>query len=276
MGQGSAEEDAPRTRLLQKLTARHGIPQGGRERTLTQTSSAFSGSPRASPRIGTSPIPPFSLEPPQAAAPHIGPLFPPLESSDRASPPRKPRTRTRVSGHPTPILTGDNSGFHRESGPGERNGAKNGNTNHRGSVGAPTRFVPLNQGLVTTDSGGTILTANETVLRILGYSQSEVTGGDVLSFLGAPYREKQRRYLMDRDNDDGVSEAVFVSGSVVQIVKKDNRSAPASLWLKEKRTMSGSRVLMWVFEPILENNVNVTITKDVGFRSLFVSKGQRS
>lgn len=255
----------PRTKLLKNLSARHGVP--GRERTRTQ-SSAFSVSPRPdSPQAAPAMSMPFSagaLSLPASSGASLLVAPEAAGASDVLLPVRKPRSRTRVSGHPTQLMTDPASLFQRGVPASERDPAKLGTLGHRTSVAAPTRFVPLNQALATTDGGGRILTANDTLCRILGYNQSEVTGADVLDFLGAPYRERQRKFLMERENEGGDSEAVLVSGNVVQIMKKDARTAPASLWLKEKRTMSGTRILMWVFEPILENSVTVTILKDVG------------
>lgn len=268
----------PKNVMLKNLSVRHGLPLG-RERTATQSSNislSLGRQPNLSPRLGPAPAPlaPFALEPGPSGSNGLasssssggnGAIPEAGLDSEGAVPSRKPRTRTRVSGHPTAVLAHDASAPLQRGVTGlDRDSSKLGTLAHRTSVAAPTRFVPLNQALVTTDSVGRILTANETLCRILGYSQSEVTGGDVLSFLSPAYRDKQKRFFLGPEEDDGVSEAVLVSGTVVQIQKKDTRTSPASLWLKEKRTMSGSRVLMWVFEPILENNVNVTITKDVG------------
>jgi PAS domain-containing protein/tRNA A-37 threonylcarbamoyl transferase component Bud32 len=119
----------------------------------------------------------------------------------------------------------------------------------------PTRYVPQNQALVTTDKTGKILTANEVVLRTFQCQRHEIIGGDALEFLAPSYREKHGKLLQSQHDD-----SVLVCGKVVRILKKDKKTAAASLWLKEKRTDSGTIIYMWVFEEIKENSVTITIS----------------
>ncbi|KAI9021211.1 hypothetical protein DFJ74DRAFT_756858 [Hyaloraphidium curvatum] len=254
---------APGAAPAKTLTNRVGVAALERTRTHSSASSRFAGSPRGlSPRVATAAatVPPFALEPTPALAAAPPDATQPLSEGDGATGPRKPRSRTRVSGHPNPIATEASPLLQRAVS--ERDPTKIGTLGHRSNTTAPNRFIPVNQALATTDSQGQILTANDTLCRVLGLSQSEVTGADVFSFLGSPYREKQRRFLAERGAPSGNEESMLVSGAVVSLVKKDGKNTSASLWLKDKRTLSGTRVLMWVLEPIMENNVTLAITRD--------------
>jgi hypothetical protein len=47
------------------------------------------------------------------------------------------------------------------------------------------------------------------------------------------------------------------------IIKRDGTKSAASLWLKQKRDVTGAPIYIWIFEEIAESLVNMTVTSTV-------------
>ncbi|KAI7887511.1 hypothetical protein K492DRAFT_139608 [Lichtheimia hyalospora FSU 10163] len=117
----------------------------------------------------------------------------------------------------------------------------------------PTRFLPQNQAIFTTDHDGTILLFNDIASLCFVMDKSHV-GQSLLTVLQQPFRDKTAKLLQDctageNRNDD----PVLVCGTVVPIIKTNGEMSTASLWLKRKEREGGKIVYIWIFEEILES-----------------------
>lgn len=133
---------------------------------------------------------------------------------------------------------------------------------------APSRFLPQNQAILTTDDEATILLFNDIASLCFGIDKQYI-GKSVLDTLEEPFKQqisgilKRRRH--DHPDQQGKGGLVLVCGIVVPIHKINNcdSGAAASLWLKEKITEEGKRIYIWIFEEIYETSVS-TVLDDQG------------
>ncbi|KAG1325187.1 hypothetical protein G6F62_008685 [Rhizopus arrhizus] len=125
----------------------------------------------------------------------------------------------------------------------------------------PSRFLPQNQAILTTDADATILLFNDMASLCFGIDKSFV-GQSVLKALDDPIRKqikgilKRRRQLDPVTREKGV---VLVCGVVVSINKMTGEKTAASLWLKEKVTDEGKTIYIWIFEEIYETSLVVRL-----------------
>ncbi|KAF9116906.1 hypothetical protein BGX27_008990 [Mortierella sp. AM989] len=134
--------------------------------------------------------------------------------------------------------------------------------NHN-SLHSPTRFVPQNQAMITTDQNWNIVMANDVSSLVFGYNGSELTTMSVLDLVASPYKEKLEALLHQQsqdDSSDSKDEHVLLCGKVIRIQKHNSHSAAASLWLKQRRNTNRELVYIWVFEEISESVVSVVIS----------------
>jgi PAS domain-containing protein len=136
---------------------------------------------------------------------------------------------------------------------------------------APSRFLPQNQAILTTDDEATILLFNDIASLCFGIDKQYV-GKLILEVLEEPFKQqisailkRRRHYHQDRQKEKGG--LVLVCGIVVPIRKMVNNhwdsGAAASLWLKEKITEEGKRIYIWIFEEIYETSLS-TLLDDEG------------
>ncbi|KAG0320925.1 hypothetical protein BGZ99_004251 [Dissophora globulifera] len=132
------------------------------------------------------------------------------------------------------------------------------------SLHSPTRFVPQNQAMITTDQQWGIVMANDVSSLVFGYHGSELSTMSILSLVASPYKEKLETLLtqqqQDDDSRDSRDEHVLLCGKVIRIQKRNSHSAAASVWLKRRRDASGQSVYIWVFEEISESVVSAVIS----------------
>ncbi|KAG9302331.1 hypothetical protein G9A89_008823 [Geosiphon pyriformis] len=128
------------------------------------------------------------------------------------------------------------------------------------SLHSPTRFVPQNQAIITTDNEGKILNANDIACLIFGYARSELCSVKALDLIASPFREKQQRALAARpQNGEASGEVVLACGKVIPIQKRNKETSAASLWLKGKCDDCGNTIFIWIFEEIIESVMDVQI-----------------
>ncbi|GAA5799310.1 hypothetical protein HPULCUR_004721 [Helicostylum pulchrum] len=149
---------------------------------------------------------------------------------------------------------------------------------------APSRFLPQNQAILTTDVSGTILLFNDMASLCFGIDKSYI-GKSILPAIEDPFQKQISSVLNRRKNLASVKSQlptgtvkekglglVLVCGVVVSIKKMNDgeASSAASLWLKEKTTDEGNNVYIWIFEEIYETSLTThldskgNITKVVG------------
>ncbi|KAG0215266.1 hypothetical protein BGX28_000485 [Mortierella sp. GBA30] len=131
------------------------------------------------------------------------------------------------------------------------------------SLHSPTRFVPHNQAMITTDQDWRIVMANDVSSFVFGYHGSELATMGVLGLVASPYKEKLEALLRQQLQDDafdGKDEHVLLCGKVIRIQKRNSHSAAASVWLKQRRDAAGQLLYIWVFEEISESVVSVVIS----------------
>ncbi|TPX50859.1 hypothetical protein SeLEV6574_g00653 [Synchytrium endobioticum] len=126
------------------------------------------------------------------------------------------------------------------------------------SLNSPTRFLPPNNGMMTTDADLNVLTANDEALFIFGTPQRELIGASMLDLIAPSYRDKCSKLL---NREPGKKDVVLVCGKVIRVLKRDGIHIPASLWLKRKSDEQGGFLLIWVFEAIKESIVTVIVAE---------------
>ncbi|KAG0227340.1 hypothetical protein B0O80DRAFT_501901 [Mortierella sp. GBAus27b] len=131
------------------------------------------------------------------------------------------------------------------------------------SLHSPTRFVPQNQAMITTDQHLRIIMANDVSSLVFGYHGSELTTRTILDLLASPYKEKLDELLQQQLQDslnENRDEHVLLCGKVIRIQKRNSHSAAASVWLKQRKDASGNQLYIWVFEEISESVVSAVIS----------------
>ncbi|KAF9350028.1 hypothetical protein BGX34_001449, partial [Mortierella sp. NVP85] len=131
------------------------------------------------------------------------------------------------------------------------------------SLHSPTRFVPQNQAMITTDEHLAIVMANDVSSTVFGYHGSELTTRTILDLIASPYKEKLEVLLRQQQEDclnESRDEHVLLCGKVIRIQKSNSLSAAASVWLKQRRDASGQLLYIWVFEEISESVVSAVIS----------------
>ncbi|RUP49980.1 hypothetical protein BC936DRAFT_140808 [Jimgerdemannia flammicorona] len=151
---------------------------------------------------------------------------------------------------------------------------------HIRNLHSPTRFLPQNQAILTSNSSWKILLANDIACLVFGHERSHLMGMSALDLIAPPFRERHEDILRKRteelaaggrpgrraeDDDRGV---VLVCGKVIPIVKDDKTTSAASLWLKEKRDDMENPIYIWIFEEIAESLVSVHINQSGVIRDL--------
>ncbi|KAF9347474.1 hypothetical protein BGX26_001036 [Mortierella sp. AD094] len=131
------------------------------------------------------------------------------------------------------------------------------------SLHSPTRFVPQNQAMITTDQNWNIVMANDVSSLVFGYHGGELASMSILDLTASPYKEKLEALLhqqLQDDSSDSKDEHVLLCGKVIRIQKRNSHSAAASLWLKQRKEANGKLVYIWVFEEISESVVSAVIS----------------
>ncbi|RCH93990.1 hypothetical protein CU098_000264, partial [Rhizopus stolonifer] len=136
-------------------------------------------------------------------------------------------------------------------------------TQYTRALHAPSRFLPQNQAILTTDADATILLFNDMASLCFGFDKSFI-GQSILKALEDPFRTQIKHILKRRRNlvkenqlEKGL---VLVCGIVVPIRKMNGEtSSAASLWLKEKVTEEGKSIYIWIFEEIYETSLSAQL-----------------
>lgn len=144
---------------------------------------------------------------------------------------------------------------------------------------APSRFLPQNQAILTTDNDATILLFNDMASLCFGIDKSYI-GKSILDALEEPFRKQVRNILKRRRSLTSIANQlpapiresrlekglVLVCGVVVPIRKMNGEtSSAASLWLKEKLTDEGKSIYIWIFEEIYETSLSTKLDEKVRF-----------
>ncbi|KAG1457743.1 hypothetical protein G6F56_006544 [Rhizopus delemar] len=127
----------------------------------------------------------------------------------------------------------------------------------RSHLHTPSRFLPQNQAILTTDADATVLLFNDVASLCFGIDASFV-GQSLLKQLDDPIRKQIQTILKQRREDS--KERVLICGAVVTIQKSSGKTA-ASLWLKEKQT-DQKTIYIWIFEEIYETSLVVHLDKE--------------
>ncbi|KAI9311662.1 hypothetical protein BX666DRAFT_1994213 [Dichotomocladium elegans] len=120
---------------------------------------------------------------------------------------------------------------------------------------APTRFLPQNQAIFTTDRNATILLFNDIASLCFAIDKTYI-GKSLFDFLDQPLKEQMETIL--HENGYGIemcNDSVLVCGNVVSFIKANGEKSVASLWLKRKERDGGKSVYIWIFEEIYESTL---------------------
>ncbi|KAH8552472.1 hypothetical protein BGW37DRAFT_556291 [Umbelopsis sp. PMI_123] len=130
----------------------------------------------------------------------------------------------------------------------------------------PTRFLPQNQAIVTSNGCGKILLFNDIASLCFGYDKSYV-GQSIFNIFETSTKDRlqlllntRSSELKDMSTDQLDRGTVLICGKVLPIIKRDGTKSAASLWLKQKRDVTGAPIYIWIFEEIAESLVNMTVT----------------
>lgn len=155
---------------------------------------------------------------------------------------------------------------------------------------APSRFLPQNQAILTTDTDGTILLFNDMASLCFSIDKSYI-GKKILTAIEEPFQTqisgilRRRKSLASSPNTQQAAAAarenrlqekglVLVCGVVVPIRKMNHSNGTtggeektsntaASLWLKEKMTDEGKSIYIWIFEEIYETSLTAHLDAKV-------------
>ncbi|CAO3597164.1 unnamed protein product [Absidia cylindrospora] len=137
----------------------------------------------------------------------------------------------------------------------------------------PTRFLPQQQAILTTDADGKLLLFNDIACLCLGIDKSYIGQSIFSKFDGSARRmvshrlrerkrQLQRKSLVLEHQQPSTDQKgiVLMCGVIIPIIKTKNQKSAASLWLKEKWNQDQDRyVYLWIFEEIYENRLTLTI-----------------
>lgn len=154
---------------------------------------------------------------------------------------------------------------------------------------APTRFLPQNQAVITTNGEGIILLFNDIASLCFGINKSFIGKSILTSLVEDPFRKQITSILNRRRNSSSHKEQsdkgpVLVCGTIVSVyflllqsgnfnsfffkkkipIKKLNGTKSiASLWLKEKKTDHKKHIYIWIFEEIYDTSLSVYVDSEV-------------
>lgn len=143
---------------------------------------------------------------------------------------------------------------------------------------APSRFLPQNQAILTTDADATILLFNDMASLCFGIDKTYI-GKSILEAIEEPFQKQIGKIMKRRKEVTSISSGlptllnkesklekglVLVCGIVVPIKKLNGESSSAaSLWLKEKKTDEGKSIYIWIFEEIYETSLTAHLDDKV-------------
>ncbi|KAI8096525.1 uncharacterized protein BX664DRAFT_377836 [Halteromyces radiatus] len=138
----------------------------------------------------------------------------------------------------------------------------------------PTRFLPQQQAILTTDPDGKILLFNDIACLCLGIDKSYI-GRPIFDKFDIHSQRTMANLLRERKKDlqrdsilfqrqqlslDSKSGMVLMCGVIISIIKNKGQKSAASLWLKEKWNQDqGQFIYLWVFEELFESRLTVAI-----------------
>ncbi|CAO3670257.1 unnamed protein product [Rhizopus stolonifer] len=126
----------------------------------------------------------------------------------------------------------------------------------------PTRYLPQNQAIITTNSEGVILIFNDIASMCFGIDKSFVGVSFIKTCLEEPFRNQIANMLEHRKKIFDDTQKVIICGTTIPIQKRNETKSVASLWLKEKPTENGDRVYIWIIEEIYETTLSVYVDSD--------------
>ncbi|CAO3632001.1 unnamed protein product [Cunninghamella echinulata] len=137
----------------------------------------------------------------------------------------------------------------------------------------PTRFLPQQQAILTTDVNGKVLLFNDISSLCFGIDQSFI-GQSLFTKFDHHTQHTMKTMLQQRkqmqkslspsstNNNNSINDSsVLVCGGIIPIIKgKGKKATAASLWLKERwNNNRGKFIYLWVFEEIYESRLTVII-----------------
>ncbi|KAI7894438.1 kinase-like domain-containing protein [Mucor mucedo] len=128
----------------------------------------------------------------------------------------------------------------------------------------PTRFLPQNQSVITTNAEGAILLFNDIASLCFDINKSIIGKSVLTSLLEEPFRKQitnilSRRRKIVHTQDQSDKGLVLVCGTIIPIIKANTIKSVASLWLKEKKTDHGEHIYIWIFEEIYDTSLSVYV-----------------
>ncbi|RCH93541.1 hypothetical protein CU098_007725 [Rhizopus stolonifer] len=126
----------------------------------------------------------------------------------------------------------------------------------------PTRYLPQNQAIITTNSEGVILIFNDIASMCFGIDKSFIGVSFIKTCLEEPFRNQITNMLEHRKKIFDDTQKVIICGTTIPIQKRNETKSVASLWLKEKPTENGDRVYIWIIEEIYETTLSVYVDSD--------------
>lgn len=137
-----------------------------------------------------------------------------------------------------------------------------------------SRYLPQNQAVITTQDNWRISLSNHIATMILSGSKKinnqDFIGKHILDFIDVSHRPLLLDKIVKRRDDYqhvNVNGNVLVCGDVIPIIKQDGTKSSASLWLKEKKSESGSSIFIWILEEVFQSTIIIHL-KDTIIESI--------
>ncbi|KAI9358685.1 kinase-like domain-containing protein [Pilaira anomala] len=131
---------------------------------------------------------------------------------------------------------------------------------------APTRFLPQNQAVITTNGEGRVLLFNDIASLCFGINKLFIGESILNTLIEDPFRNQITRILDRRNNlnrqEQSEKGPVLVCGTIIPIVKLNGLKSVASLWLKEKKTDHSKNIYIWIFEEIYDTSLSVYVDSE--------------
>ncbi|CEG71225.1 Putative CAMK/CAMKL/PASK protein kinase [Rhizopus microsporus] len=126
----------------------------------------------------------------------------------------------------------------------------------------PTRYLPQNQAIITTNSEGITLLFNDIAALCFGIDKSFVGKSFIKNCLEEPFKHQIMNLLNSRKKYTNCVQKVIICGSIVLIHKRNNTKSYATVWLKEKITEHRDKIYIWIFEEIYETTLSVYVDSE--------------
>jgi hypothetical protein len=101
------------------------------------------------------------------------------------------------------------------------------------------------------------LTANSTAVDTMNCDE-DLVNKSFLDYFASFDRERANEWV--KSTSKPAQDSVLVCGAMVRLVQKNGSTCTISLWVKRKTTLDKRVILIWIFAPIDQQQVNITVS----------------